>query len=181
MRANAKRTSRFVLNVVRTGNFLEKILNFIGCFAISVFVGAIFLDVVARTAGSTLKSCQETALFAFVWAIFTGSAIAVRDNSHFSIDIIIGAFKGVPKKIIEIFGRVAVSIFAAVLLVYGWQYAVICLKRFSQPSGVCMTVGTSCIVFGAVCMIFYCIEYFILSFSGTDLRTCKGKLSEAKK
>ena len=181
MKANAKRTSGFVLGVVRTGNILEKILDFIGGIAISVFVGAIFLDVAARTAGSTLKSCQEIALFAFVWAIFTGSAIAVRDNSHFAIDIVIGAFKGIPKKIIEIVGRMAVSIFAVVRLVYGWQYAVICLKRFSQPSGICMTVGTSCIVFGAVCMIFYCIEYFILSFSGTDLRTCKEKLSEAKK
>ena len=181
MEANAKRTSGFVLAVVRTGNILEKILDFIGGLAILVFVGAIFLDVAARTAGSSLKSCQEIALFAFVWAIFTGSAIAVRDNSHFAIDIVVGAFKGIPKKIIEIFGHAAVSAFAVVLLIYGWQYAVICLKRFSQPSGICMTVGTSCVVFGAICMIFYCIEYFILSFSGTDLKTCKEKLSEAKK
>lgn len=181
MDSRRDRPSGFFLWVVRIGNIIEKILEVIGGIAILVFLFAVFTDVFSRTVGHSLKSCQEIALFAFVWAIFVGSAVAVRHNTHFTIDIIVNMFDGVAKTIIELFDHLVITGFAVVLLYYGYLYSVKCLKRFSQPSGICMTVGTACMVVGAACMVYYCIEYFILSVGKTNVQECNDILKQEEK
>lgn len=174
------RPSGFIIGVVRTGNVLERIMQFIGSLCIAVFVGAVLLDVVSRLLHSPMKSCQEIALFAFVWAIFTGSAVGVRRSKHFTIDILVNSFKGFTRKAVDLFSHVATTVFGIVIVIYSWRYSVICLKRFSQPSGICMTVGTASMVVGSICMVYFCLEYYLLYFSGCTLDSCISA-SEARK
>ena len=180
MNSSNDRPNRFIISVVKIGNVLEHIMQLIGGLCIVVFVGAVLLDVVSRLLHSPMKSCQEIALFAFVWAIFTGSAVAVRRRKHFTIDIVINSFKGVARKVVDIFDLLAVTAFSVVILIYSWRYSIICLKRFSQPSGICMTVGTASMFVGSICMVYFCLEHFILAFSGTSLDQCSAVLEERK-
>ena len=161
-----------ILFLVTIGNSLEKILSVIGGTAIVVFVSAVLLDVSARILSHPISWCQEIALFAYVWAIFMGSAIGIRHGTHFTIDLIIIRLHGTVRRGIDLLVHLIILVFVGVLCFYGWQYALNTIHRLSQPSGIPMICGTICIFVGAVCMVFFSIEYYVLFFCGTDIDTC---------
>lgn len=163
----------FVAGVVKVGDLLETALAVVGGAAVVAFVSAVFLDVAAREAHHPISWGQEIALFTYIWAIFMGSAIGVRHGTHFTIDLVLNQIKGGVRKWVDLFDHLVIFLFVAVLLYYGWQYALVCLNRFSQPTGICMTWGSACMVVGAVCMVYFCVEYFILALAGTDLAQYK--------
>ena len=161
-----------VLLLIKTGNLLERFLTLIGGFAIIVFVSAVLLDVAARVLSRPLSWCQEIALFAFVWAIFMGSAIGIRHGTHFTIDLVINKTQGALRRWLDLFDHTIIILFVGVLSYYGWNYALNTIHRLSQPSGIPMIFGTICIFLGAVCMVYFSIEWYVLFFLGTDIDAC---------
>jgi TRAP-type transport system small permease protein len=65
---------------------------------------------------------EELARFCFVWIIMIGAMIAVRDGTHFDLDIL--PHSGDPRReaAARIFVRLVVAIVAVVFVVYGWQF-----------------------------------------------------------
>lgn len=163
--------------LVGIGNFLERCLSIVGGAAVVIFVSAVFLDVVSRVLSHPIAWCQEVALFSYIWAIFAGSAIGIRYSTHFTIDLVINQLKGKLRKLIDFFDHIVIMVFVVVLCYYGWKYALTTMHRLSQPSGIPMIYGTICMFVGAVCMLYFCIEYIALFFSGTDL----GKMAQEAK
>lgn len=163
----------FITGIVKICDMLENVLTLIGGITIVIFVSAVFLDVAARIMSHPVSWCQEIALFSYVWAIFMGSAIGIRYSTHFTIDLVVNMAKGAVRKYIDLFDHIVIMIFAGVLSYYGWEYALNTISRLSQPSGIPMIVGTICMFFSAVCMLFFCAEYFLLFFSGIDMGEVK--------
>lgn len=168
MKKQTNSVSQPIAVLVRIGNLLEHCLSVIGGIAIVIFVFAVFLDVMARVLSHPIAWCQEVALFSYIWAIFAGSAIGIRYSTHFTIDLVINQIKGTLKKYIEFFDHIVIMVFVGVLCYYGWKYALSTVHRLSQPSGIPMICGTICIYVGAACMLFFCVEYIVLFFSGTN-------------
>lgn len=175
-----KRVPGWTLAFVKIGNAVEKCLYVLGGTAVTVFLGAVFLDVLAREITKPIVWMQEIALLGYVWAIFLGAAIGIRRGTHFTIDILIAGFKGVARKVIELFDEVVTTGFIIAFAYYSAKYLSLSVHRMSQPSGICLGFFTASMTVGSLCMLLFCIERFILFFLGTDLNGVQNSLKEGR-
>lgn len=110
---------------------------------------------------------EEICRFALNWLVMLGSALAVRNNDHFEIDLFpkLGPrAKQIRFFVINLILLVSVSIFA----IYGWGFAVSGQRRRSLAAGLSMFwVYISFMFFGISALLFQ-IEKFIVHFSKTD-------------
>jgi len=69
--------------------FLNGILNSITVLVFSIMVILVFLNVVLRYGfDSGLTWSEEIARFGFVWIVFLGAVIALKDKSHLGVDLL---------------------------------------------------------------------------------------------
>jgi TRAP-type C4-dicarboxylate transport system permease small subunit len=80
---------------------------------------------------------EEIARFAFIWIILIGSSIAVRDQSHFHVDVLP---KLSPKRehLLRILLLMLMLLFAFVFVVGGFQFARFGATQSSEISGLPM-------------------------------------------
>ena len=81
---------------------------------------------------------EEIARFCFVWIIMIGAMIAVRDGTHFDVDVLPHS----PSRTIEfaskLFVNIAILIMALSFLWWGWDFGVLGARQKSEISGLPM-------------------------------------------
>jgi TRAP-type transport system small permease protein len=95
---------------------LEKVSAFIGLFLVLVIV-IIFVQVLLRYVFFySLEWSEELCRYLFVWTIFLGACLSIRDNSQIRIDFIDNIVKGKGKKLLLFFQYTISLIIVAVIL-----------------------------------------------------------------
>ena len=80
---------------------------------------SVFLQVLIRFVFKyPLPWTEEVARIAFVYCIFVGATIAVRDNSHLNVDFLLVALPGKAARALVLLGMVLVGVFLAFVT---WQ------------------------------------------------------------
>lgn len=81
---------------------------------------------------------EEIARFCFVWIILIGAMIAVRDGTHFDVDIL--PRSGNPKfeKLMKLLTHFAMGVVALTFIVYGYDFAILGSRQRSEISGLPM-------------------------------------------
>ena len=102
------------------------------CFGFSLSVSA---DIVTRTIGHPWLWLQEVTSTLFVYAIFTGAAVATRRNDHLYLTALSEAMHGTARLIIEIVLRFVVLGVACCLIWYGYLNFLRGFGSFRLPSG----------------------------------------------
>jgi TRAP-type C4-dicarboxylate transport system permease small subunit len=171
----------FARKMVEIGNNVEKFQLNMGLVFMVFFVAVVFIDVLFRTAGSPLIASQEIARFAYMWAVFIGSAIALRRGSHFKIDIITMRLTGKVKIFFDCIELICVSVLVVILLVPGFEFALLGLTKVSYPSGIPLIYSSICIPFNALFMIYYMVEGIISRIAGVNITEIDGNMSEEVK
>ena len=102
---------------------LYKFLKMV-CFLLMLgMVSIIFLQVVSRYFFSnSLSWSEELGRYLFVWMTFIGSAIAVRNKLHVSLDMIIKILPPPLQKLCLVISYVSMAIFTSVLIYGGYQF-----------------------------------------------------------
>ena len=73
----------------------RKITNIIVTFLFMVVVAVVFAQVVARyVAGSSIRWADELARFAFVWLVYLGGSITIREGRNVCFDLLLEACNG---------------------------------------------------------------------------------------
>ena len=68
----------------------RKITNIIVTFLFMVVVAVVFAQVVARyVAGSSIRWADELARFAFVWLVYLGGSITIREGRNVCFDLLL--------------------------------------------------------------------------------------------
>lgn len=75
---------------------------------------------------------EEVARFCFVWIILIGAMIAVRDGSHFDVDVIPRSANPLVELVISLLGHAAVLTVALTFLWYGWDFAILGSRQRSE-------------------------------------------------
>jgi TRAP-type C4-dicarboxylate transport system permease small subunit len=75
---------------------------------------------------------EETARFCFVWIIMIGSMIAVRDGTHFDVDVLPHSADARVELAMRLFVQLAVLAAAMIFLRYGWDFAVLGSRQRSE-------------------------------------------------
>ena len=103
-----------------------RLLNAVTAGLLLVMVVLIFGNVVLRygfNSGWTIS--EEVSRWAFIWIIFLGSIVAIRERAHLGTDMLIGRLPLLGKKICYAISH-ALMLLATLLVLQGsWQQAVI--------------------------------------------------------
>lgn len=122
-----------------------------------VLLIVVFMDVIFREVGTPMVWLQNIAAFAFIWVIFFGAAIGLRKGSHYRIEIFPNASVRF-RKFMDLTVFTSEAIFILVLIIYGYQFAVMSMQRLVMPSGVPMFYAAVAIPLSGIFMLCYFIE-----------------------
>jgi TRAP-type C4-dicarboxylate transport system permease small subunit len=111
---------------------------------------------------------EELARFCFIWIILVGSMVAVRDKSHFIVDLIPEPKTTRGKVIWELIPDFMMTCVAGIFIIWGWPLVQFGLIQQSEMSGLPMIYIYGAWPLAGATWFFFLIEKFI-----TNLKTLK--------
>ncbi len=139
-------------------NILDNILVWLNMLFLFLIITLTLIQVADRYYFKIgLRGLQEITILLFIWGIFLGSALAVKNGEHFKIDIWPARFNKL-NKILNIFSGLIMLVVALVLLRQGYDLAVSSLNRFSRQLGIRRSWSTAVIPVSGMVMIFYLLK-----------------------
>ena len=118
---------------------------------------------------------EEVARFCFVWIVMIGSMIAVRDDSHFKVDLVSFSDerqKGISQMIVHL----AMLLLALVFVWYGCTFARFGWMQHSEMSGINMLSIYVAFPLAGVTWVVFLLERIvgdIRTIAGHDLKVAK--------
>jgi TRAP-type C4-dicarboxylate transport system permease small subunit len=128
------------------------------CFGFSLSVTA---DIVTRTVGHPWLWLQEVTSTQFIYAIFTGAAVATRRNDHLYLNALSDAIHGKPRMIVEIIIRIVVLGVASCLIWFGYINYLRGFGSFRLPSGTPIASLYAAIPLAGVLIALFTIEQLV--------------------
>lgn len=173
-----KRTPRtYLLKMVSVGNKIESIQLFIGIFCIVSFFVFVALDVFARTILYPIIWAQEVAIFSYIWAVFMGSGLAIRKDTHFKIDFLLNLLPSM-KIVFEFLNLALATVFVYLLVGPGLTFALMGIKRLSNPSGIPLIFPSISIPICGLFFLYFIVERLACALARWEVVEVKKYLEE---
>ena len=78
---------------------------------------------------------EEVARFCFIWVIIVGATIAVRDGTHFEVDVLPNPSSPRVEAIMRLWVAAFMGLFTFIFIYYGWGYAMFGYSQTSELTG----------------------------------------------
>ncbi len=132
-----------------------------------LLVAITFLQVVCRFVFKIpISWSQETVQFCFVWIIFLGSALAVKENTHLMLDMLTSRLPAAAQKVLRVLILVLILACGGVLLAGGADY---CLRTWDKTM-IAMPLPAWCLNISAplcaVLLILFALERLAAELRG---------------
>ena len=115
-------------------DWLEQVLMILCGIAITGFSMLVMCDIVTRTIGRPWLWLQEVTQTFFIYAIFTGAAVATRRNDHLYLAVLAESLTGNKRLFFEIFNRTVVLGVALCMVYFGYLNFLDGFKSLRMPS-----------------------------------------------
>jgi TRAP-type C4-dicarboxylate transport system permease small subunit len=79
---------------------------------------------------------EEAARFCFIWIIMLGAMIAVREGTHFEVDVLPTPKSPRREAVLRLAVALLMLVFALVFVTYGWRYAAFGYTQTSELTGI---------------------------------------------
>ena len=153
-------------------NVMEFICKFIGGVSVFGFVTIISLQVILRTGFRIpLIWANDVSIVLFVWSVFFGSAIAVLYRSHFVMEVLPEKYKKTDC-VFDIISALSGYVLFGVMLVYGYDYTIMGLRRLSPSLNIPQAYFYACIPLAAIFMLWFNTRIFITDIKRL-IKLCK--------
>jgi TRAP-type C4-dicarboxylate transport system permease small subunit len=113
---------------------LETVLMMLCGLLLFGFCTTVVLDVITREIGRPWLWLQEVTSTFFIYAIFTGTAVATRRNDHLYLTAIADTLSGAARTIVESATRVVVLCVALCFIYFGYLNFLRGFSSFRMPS-----------------------------------------------
>lgn len=125
--------------VRRLLNWYYSLLQILLTAMLGLLLVPVTLQIVARYSNVIPRYIwtEEIARFAFVWIIMIGSIIAIRDKSHFIVDVL-PEFGRTGRKVLGAITLVTMFLAGAIFTYGGWKFAVFGSIQHSELAGLPM-------------------------------------------
>ena len=158
-----------------------KLLKLLIVLCMLAMIVLVFGNVVLRYAfNSGISVSEELSRWFFVWMIFLGSIVALKERAHLGMDSLITRLPPLGKRVCLVVGHL-LSLFICWLIFSGsWQQAVINLDVVAPASGLSMGLFYGAgLVFGASAAVIIVYELYLVLFDkrGEDERG-KGEVDD---
>jgi TRAP-type C4-dicarboxylate transport system permease small subunit len=118
----------------RTLDALEAVLMVLCGILLFGFCTTVIFDIMTREIGHPWLWLQEVTSTLFIYAIFTGTAVATRRNDHLYLTAIADTLHGTPRLVVEVATRVVVLAVALCLIWFGYLNFLRGFSSFRMPS-----------------------------------------------
>jgi TRAP-type C4-dicarboxylate transport system permease small subunit len=98
------------------------------------FCMTVILDIVTREVGRPWLWLQEVTSTFFIYAIFTGTAVATRRNDHLYLTAVADTLVGTARTVVEVATRLVVLAVALCFIYFGWLNFLRGFSSFRMPS-----------------------------------------------
>lgn len=114
-----------------------RLLKFLVTVLMGLLVVPVTLQILSRYTGLIPRYIwtEEAARVLFMWVILTGAMIAVRDGTHFEVDVLPTPSNPKGEAIMRLIVYVFMLIFSGIFVVYGWDYAKFGYMQTSELTG----------------------------------------------
>lgn len=117
-----------------------RLLQVLLTLLMAALIVPVTLQIVSRFTGLVPRYVwtEELARFAFIWVIMIGSMIAVRDGSHFDLEILPTARTPRGRAALRMVRHVAMLLVALIFVWFGYRFAQFGLDQESDLTGINM-------------------------------------------
>ena len=149
---------------------MRKVLNGYHQFlkvALAVLMGLlvipVMLQIIARYTGIVPRYIwtEEMARFCFIWVILVGSMIAVRDGSHFTVDLLPKAKTKRGEALGKMFVDFCILLTALIFIIWGWPLVKFGLLQTSEMAELPMVLIYMAWPIAGITWILFLIEKFV--------------------
>lgn len=118
----------------------DRALKILLTLLLGLMIVPVSLQILSRYTGFIPRYIwtEEAARFCFVWLIMIGSIIAVREGTHFDVDLLPRARTPRQKAALDLVVHAAMLLMALVFAGYGIEFARFGLQQTSEMSGINM-------------------------------------------
>ncbi len=113
---------------------------------------------------------EEISRFSFIWMLFLGAAVAVRRKTHFVIDILPRALHERHGRHIDVFVFLVVLVVAISMVVGGYYFVQMGMKRISTAAGIHLAWIYLAIPVSGISMVVFAFERLLASYRGQQPR-----------
>ena len=108
---------------------------------------------------------EEAARFCLIWLIMLGATIAVRDGTHFDVDVLPAPKTAKGKAVGRIIVHVAMLLVALIFVAFGWRFALFGWDQSSEMTGINMLSIHVAWPAAGICWLLFLLEKI-----GDDIR-----------
>lgn len=145
----------------RLNDLIERLFLFVGASLFAIFVAVIFFQVMARNyIKISVVWTDEVALICFVWSVFLGAAVALRRRAHYVVEVLPSRFLRTNNGL-KLFADLATLAVVYVLVVGGWTYVGMGMRRFSVSTGVPLAYAFAAIPISGFAMFCFSLELLV--------------------
>jgi len=101
---------------------------------------------------------EEAARFCLVWLIMLGATIAVRDGTHFDVDVLPSPTTAKGKAVTRIIVHVAMLLVALIFIAFGWRFALFGWEQSSEMTGINMLWIHAAFPLAGICWFLFLLE-----------------------
>lgn len=117
-----------------------RFLQTLAWILMGLLIVPVTLQIVSRYTGLIPRYIwtEEAARFCFIWIILIGATIAVRDATHFEVDVLPTPRSPRGEAIMRLAVSVLMLVFTSIFVLYGYQYALFGYAQTSELTGINM-------------------------------------------
>lgn len=143
-----------------------KLLKLLIVLCMVAMIVLVFGNVVLRYAfNSGISVSEELSRWFFVWMIFLGALVALKDRAHLGLDSLVKRLPPLGKRICLVVGHVLMLFICWLIFKGSWQQAVINLDVVAPASGLSMALFYAVgLVFGASAAAIILYELYLALF-----------------
>jgi TRAP-type C4-dicarboxylate transport system permease small subunit len=101
---------------------------------------------------------EEVARFCLMWLIMLGATIAVRDGTHFDVDVLPSPKTPAGKAIARMIVDLSMFLVALIFIVFGWRFAEFGYEQNSEMTGINMLSIHIAWPLAGVCWFLFLLE-----------------------
>lgn len=130
-------------------DWIQKIQSAAGAIFLTIFLVTVIIQMFTRYAGISALWTEEVAMYSFIWSVFIGASVMIRERQHFAFTALTDKIKSEKgKHILNIVISTFMIAFNSVMFYYGvlitkkfWNYKWISLPSVQRgPTWLCLPI-----------------------------------------
>lgn len=123
---------------------LMRALEYAIAAALAVMVVLVFANVVARYVFSSgIAVSEELSRFSFVWLVFLGAVVAMREHAHLGVDSLVRRLPRAGRRLCLVLSHVLMLWACAVLLMGSWNHFLLGRGNHAPVTGIALSWVTA--------------------------------------